>query len=214
MRILSMVLLITGALLLTSESVLAAVVTPGGGAEPSGSPQQHLFLMIAYATLALLFSSLCSVAEAVLLSISPSYIANLEETSPAVAARLGKLKHNIDRSLAAILTLNTIAHTVGAGGAGAEAAAYFGTEYVGVAMAVLTLLILFVSEIIPKTIGALYWRPLAPLTAQFVQLLTWVLFPLLFISDLLTRLITQGKSVHGISRDEIAAMADLGTSSG
>lgn len=214
MRILSMVLLIIGALLLTSESAMAAVVTPGGGADPSGSPQQHLILMVAYATLALLFSSLCSVAEAVLLSISPSYIANLEETSPAVAARLGKLKHNIDRSLAAILTLNTIAHTVGAGGAGAEAAAYFGTEYVGIAMAVLTLLILFVSEIIPKTIGALYWRPLASLTAQFVQLLIWVLFPLLFISDLLTRLITRGKSVHGISRDEIAAMADLGMSTG
>jgi CBS domain containing-hemolysin-like protein len=207
-------LLTTGALLLTSESALAEAVSPGAAADPTGNPQQHLILMIVYATLALLFSSLCSVAEAVLLSISPSYIANLQETSPAVAARLGKLKHNIDRSLAAILTLNTIAHTVGAGGAGAEAAAYFGTEYVGIAMAVLTLLILFVSEIIPKTIGALYWRPLASLTAQFVQLLIWVLFPLLFVSDLLTRLITRGKSVHGISRDEIAAMADLGMSSG
>ena len=153
-------------------------------------------------------------AEAVLLSVSPSYIANLKASSPAHAERLAKVKRNIDRSLAAILTLNTIAHTVGAGGAGAEAAAYFGAQYVGIAMAVLTLLILFVSEIIPKTIGALYWRPLAPLTARFVQGLTWVLSPLLWISDLITRLITRGKSVHAISRDEIAAMADLGMASG
>lgn len=214
MRIPASLILIAVALLATAATAYAAGVVPGAMADESGDPARHLMLMIVYATVALFFSSLCSVAEAVLLSVTPSYIANLKTTSPGTASRLGKVKQNIDRSLAAILTLNTIAHTVGAGGAGAEAAAYFGAQYVGVAMAVLTLLILFVSEIIPKTIGALYWRGLAPITARFVQWLTWILYPLLLISDLLTKLITRGKSVHGISRDEIAAMAELGMAAG
>ncbi|TWU30168.1 CNNM domain-containing protein [Bythopirellula polymerisocia] len=214
MRSTSTVILIGVAFMATAATVYAAGISTVAVADDAGDPSRHLVLMIVYATVALFFSSLCSVAEAVLLSVTPSYIANLKTTSPTIAARLGKVKRNIDRSLAAILTLNTIAHTVGAGGAGAEAAAYFGAKYVGVAMAVLTLLILFVSEIIPKTIGALYWRNLASVTARFVQQLTWILYPLLLISDLLTRLITRGKAVHAISRDEIAAMAELGMAAG
>ncbi|QEG37789.1 CNNM domain-containing protein [Bythopirellula goksoeyrii] len=214
MKITATTVLICIAMATTAATVYAVGIAPETSVDEAGDSSRHLVLMIVYATVALFFSSLCSVAEAVLLSVTPSYIANLKQTSPGTASRLGKVKGNIDRSLAAILTLNTIAHTVGAGGAGAEAAAYFGTEYVGVAMAVLTLLILFVSEIIPKTIGALYWRGLAPLTARFVQLLTWILYPLLLISDLLTKLITRGKAVHTISRDEIAAMAELGMASG
>ncbi len=214
MRVFNTAILIGVALCVTAATAYAAGIIPKTVADGPGDPTEHLVLMIVYATVALLFSSLCSVAEAVLLSVTPSYIANLHTTSPGTAGRLGKVKQDIDRSLAAILTLNTIAHTVGAGGAGAEAAAYFGAKYVGVAMAVLTLLILFVSEIIPKTIGALYWRGLAPPTARFVQLLIWILYPLLLISDLLTKLITRGKSVHAISRDEIAAMAELGMAAG
>lgn len=175
---------------------------------------RHFLLMIVYAGVALFFSSLCSVAEAVLLSVTPSYVANLMQSAPSSGKLLEGVKEKIDRSLAAILTLNTIAHTVGAGGAGAEAAAYFGQRYVGLAMAVLTLLILFVSEIIPKTIGALYWRGLAPSTARFVQVLTWVLSPLLLISDLITKILTRGRAAHTISREEIAAMADVGAAAG
>ncbi len=170
--------------------------------------------MILYAAVALVFSFLCSVAEAVILSVSPSFIANLERQGQPIAVRLKSLKANIDRSLAAILTLNTIAHTLGAGGAGAEAAAYYGDRYVGIAMAVLTLLILFLSEIVPKTIGALYWRQLAGPTARFVQVLIWTLYPLIWVSELLTRLITRGKSVHGFSRDEFTALADVGVERG
>jgi CBS domain containing-hemolysin-like protein len=171
-------------------------------------------MMFVYATVALVFSFLCSVAEAVLLSVSASYIANLEKTKKRSAQRLRKIKTDIDRSLAAILTLNTIAHTVGAGGAGAEAGAYYGTESVGIAMAILTLLILFLSEIIPKTLGALYWRKLAPLTARFVQGLIYLLFPLIVVSELLTRWLARGRSVHHFSRDEFTAMADLGEQAG
>ena len=188
---------------------------PTSSDDPSrlGQPW-HLAMMLVYATVALGFSFLCSVAEAVVLSVSPSYIANLENEGKKSARLLKSIKGNIDRSLAAILTLNTIAHTVGAGGAGAEAAAYYGDRYVGVAMAVLTLLILFLSEIIPKTLGALYWRRLAPVTGQFVRLLIWGLYPLILISEQLTNLLTRGKEVHQFSREEFTALADIGTEAG
>lgn len=185
-----------------------------GSANPNLSPTGHLIMMIVYTVVALGFSFLCSVAEAVVLSISPSYIQKLTNDGNKAASRVAKLKGNIDRSLAAILTLNTIAHTVGAGGAGAEAAAYFGDKYVGLSMAVLTLLILFLSEIVPKTVGAVYWRSLAPITAWFVNSLIWILFPLIFLSELLTKLITGGKALHGISREEFAALADVGAAAG
>ncbi len=172
-------------------------------------------MMIVYASVALLFSFLCSIAEAVVLSMSPSYIANLKNTGKKQqAALLSNIKTDIDRSLAAILTLNTIAHTVGAGGAGAQAAAYFGDKYVGLAMAVLTLLILFASEIIPKTLGAVYWRGLASPTARFVQLLIWVLFPFILVSEILTKWLAHGKSPHQFSRAEFTAMVDIGTEAG
>ena len=187
------------------------VPSPAGG--ETGQPE-HLAKMVLYACLALIFSFLCSVAEAVLLSVSPSYIVHLEQQGSTSASRLKKVKTDIDRSLAAILTLNTIAHTVGAGGAGAEAAAYFGDRYVGIAMAVLTLLILFLSEIVPKTLGAVFWRSLAGPTAWFIQILTWVLYPFIWVSERLTKLITGGKQVHIFSREEFAAMAEIGAEGG
>lgn len=190
----------------------AAGIPQGGSGEVGGT--EHLVKMLVYASVALLFSFLCSVAEAVMLSISPSFVAHLEQQGKPVSKRIKKLKSNIDQSLAAILTLNTIAHTLGAGGAGAEAAAYFGDKYVGISMAVLTLLILFLSEIVPKTVGALYWRQLAGPTAAFVQLLIWILYPLIWVSERLTRLITRGKSVHTFSRAEYAALADVGVEKG
>jgi len=193
-------------------AVSAAGLSPTTTGE-EGSPE-HLTKMILYAAVALIFSFLCSVAEAVILSISPSFVAHLAQQGKPLAKRLEKLKTDIDRSLAAILTLNTIAHTLGAGGAGAEAAAYFGDRYVGIAMAVLTLLILFLSEIVPKTVGALYWRQLAGPTSKFVQLLIWILYPFIWISEILTKLITRGKSVHTFSRAEFAAMADVGVEKG
>lgn len=187
--------------------------------------RSDLLLCIAYAAIALLFSSLCSVAEAVLLSVSPSYVANLEKEAKSAggkgsaklledAGRIKSVKKNVDRSLAAILTLNTIAHTIGSAGAGAYAAKYFGDGAVGVVMIVLTLLILFVSEIIPKTIGAVYWRVLAPLTARFIQFLNLALYPLIFVSELITKWLTGGHSHHAFSRDEFAAMADIGAEGG
>jgi CBS domain containing-hemolysin-like protein len=202
--------------LLLAVTVVAAAWAVGVPSAAGGATGQaeNLAKMILFAGLALVFSFLCSVAEAVLLSVSPSYIVHLEQQGKASATRLKKVKTDVDRSLAAILTLNTIAHTVGAGGAGAEAAAYFGESYVGIAMAVLTLLILFLSEIVPKTLGAVFWRSLAGPTAWFIQTLIWVLYPFIWVSERLTKLITAGKEVHVFSREEFAAMAEIGAESG
>ncbi len=171
-------------------------------------------LLLVYVLLALFFSFLCSVAEAVLLSITPSYIAELRKRDAKQADRLQALKgEGIDRSLAAILTVNTIAHTVGAIGAGAKATSVFGDAWFGVFSAVMTLLILFLSEIVPKTIGAVHWRRLSGFTATYVNLLIKLTYPLILVSELLTRMIARGQKVHVFSRDEFVAMADIGQKS-
>ncbi|MDO8458015.1 MAG: hemolysin family protein [Burkholderiaceae bacterium] len=173
------------------------------------------FLLVVFVVLALLFSFLCSLAEAALLSITPSYIAGLRQSDPKKAALLKKLREdNIDQSLAAILTVNTIAHTVGAIGAGAKATAVFGDAWFGVFSAVMTLLILFLSEIIPKTLGALHWRRLAGFTLVYVNLLVKVMYPLIVVSEKLTQWISGGKKPQDFSRDEFVAMAGIGQEQG
>jgi CBS domain containing-hemolysin-like protein len=164
--------------------------------------------------IALGFSFLCSIAEAVLLSVTSAYIALQEEDGHASGKILRGLKDNINQPLAAILTLNTIAHTAGAAGAGAQAAAVFGSAYLGIASAILTLLILVFSEIIPKTLGATYWRQLAPATAFVLRFLVWILYPFVKMSEWLTRGLTEAPTLSGYSRQEFAAMADLGAAEG
>ena len=128
-------------------------------------------LVILYLTIALSLSFLCSILEAVLLSTPMSYISTKEKTHGKSAILLKKFKQDIDRPIAAILSLNTIAHTVGAAGVGAEAVKIFGEAYFGVISAILTILILVLSEIIPKTIGACYWRTLALPSARIINFL-------------------------------------------
>lgn len=172
-------------------------------------------LLLTYVLLALVFSFLCSIAEAVLLSITPSYIAGLQEKKSKLAPLLKKLKQdNVDQSLAAILTLNTIAHTVGAIGSGAKATVVFGSAWFGLFSALMTLMILFLSEIIPKTIGAVFWRKLAKPTAIFVRGLILSLYPLIKISEWLTRLIARQEGLHVFNRDEFIAMAGIGEQTG
>ena len=172
-------------------------------------------LLIVYILVALVFSFICSIAEAVLLSITPSYIEHLQQEQPKRATLLKKLRlDNVDRSLAAILTLNTIAHTVGAIVAGAKATVVLGNAWIGLFSALMTLAILFFSEIIPKTIGAVYWEKLASVTALFVRWLTKVLYPLIWVSEGLTKLISRGKQQHIFSREEFLAMAGLGKKTG
>jgi len=184
-------------------------------AETAAYTSADVTLLAAYVLLALLFSFLCSVAEAVLLSMTPSFIHQVQSESPGKGLLLAKLRlENVDQSLAAILTLNTIAHTVGAVGAGAQATKVFGNAWIGLFSAIMTLLILFFSEIIPKTIGAIYWRGLARPTAFFVNGLIRLLYPLIWVSERLTRLISRGKAMHIFSRDEFLALADVGEQTG
>jgi len=166
-------------------------------------------LLIAFAILSIGFSFLCSILEATLLSITPSYIASLKKDSPELFARLRKLKDNIDDPLSAILTLNTIAHTVGATGVGAQVAVVFGEAWLGAASAVMTLAILILSEIIPKTIGAKYWRGLAPRLPAVLGFLMKSLLPFIWVSKQITRRIGSGEPDVDI-RAEISALAEIG----
>ena len=174
-----------------------------------------LMLLVVYVMLALGVSFLCSIAEAVLLSVTPSYIEGLKEKQPGHAALLKRLKQDkVDQSLAAILTLNTIAHTVGAIGAGAQSTVVFGNAWVGLFSAIMTLLILFLSEIVPKTIGAVYWPSLASAMANFINILIIILYPIVWISEKITQLISRGRDLHIFTRDEFAAMASAGVKTG
>lgn len=199
------------------DAIVAGAIVVGaivvGDSEAVPDPSRGYAMLSAFALVAVGFSFLCSIAEAVLLSVTPSYIVTLKEQSKKSAELLERLKRNIDRPLAAILSLNTIAHTVGAAGVGAEAAAIWGSRSIGIASAVMTLLILVFSEIIPKTIGAMHWRRLAPMIAPVIQFLIWALLPLVWLSDLLTKLIGGGHG-HSVTRQEVAAMASLSAEAG
>ena len=165
-------------------------------------------LLIIYAAVALGFSFLCSVLEASLLSITPSFIAQQRENRPRLFERLRALKDNIDDPLAAILTLNTIAHTAGATGVGAQVAVVFGEAYLGAASAVMTLAILIFSEIIPKTIGAKFWRSLAPMLPATLKFIMVPLKPFIWLSNMITRRIGANEPETDF-RAEIRALADI-----
>ncbi len=160
------------------------------------------------------FSFLCSIAEAVLLSVTPSFVARAEQEGESYAPLLRELKDDINSPLAVILTLNTIAHTTGAAGAGAQAVAVFGSVYLGLFSAALTLIILVLSEIIPKALGAHYWRRLAPITAHILHFLTRALSPFVWLSNKLTQRLLHDASLKGFNRQEFRAMADLGEQEG
>lgn len=162
---------------------------------------------------AIFISFLCSIFEAVLLSVTPSYIANLKEHHPHAAARLHQQKQNIDSPLVSILTLNTISHTMGASVAGAQAAIIFGSELLGVFSAVLTFLILFFSEIIPKIIGANHWRKLAPAVSLCLYWMEKLTLPLIWLSQKITGLLGKSDSHHYI-RQELSAMNQMAKDSG
>jgi CBS domain containing-hemolysin-like protein len=173
-----------------------------------------MLLLILYVCIALGFSFLCSIAEAVILSVSTPFIRVMQRNGRKAGVLLAELKRDINSPLAAILTLNTIAHTVGAAGAGAQAAEVFGSAYLGIASAVLTLLILVFSEIIPKTLGAHYWKQLAPLTAYALRGLIWLLYPFVLLSRALTRGLGHGPGLTGFNREELAAMAEISAREG
>ncbi|NBC96487.1 MAG: DUF21 domain-containing protein [Deinococcus-Thermus bacterium] len=171
-------------------------------------------LLIVYLILAIGVSFLCSLLEAALLSVEQSYITLMIEQGHKSGRTLQKMKHDIDRPLAAILTLNTIAHTVGAAGVGAQSAIVFGDAWVGLTSAVLTLLILVLSEIIPKRLGAVYNRALAPFTAWMTGLLILVLTPIVKVLEWINRRVGGRKEQARLSRAELHSMAEYGRQEG
>ena len=171
-------------------------------------------LLIVYLLLALFVSFLCSVLEAVLLSMPMSYIQIKESEGHKAAPLLKKLKTNIDRPISAILSLNTIANTVGAAGVGAQATRIFGEAYFGLTSAILTILILVLSEILPKSVGAKYWRQLAPMSANTIQGMIIVAYPLVIVSEFITKIFPPGKEDASVSRQDISALAEIGTQEG
>lgn len=171
-------------------------------------------LLLFYLTLALTISFLCSIVEAVILSVSAPYIRMREMEGRASARHLKNLKNRIDRPLSAILTINTVAHTVGAAGVGAQAVAVFGKAYFGVISAILTLLILFFSEIIPKTIGAVYWKKLALPSVIVIIGMVYISYPIVVISEFITRIISKNRESQRMSIEEVVALVHLGTKEG
>ncbi|MEM6460378.1 MAG: CNNM domain-containing protein [Pseudomonadota bacterium] len=167
-------------------------------------------LLILFVVLAIGVSFLCSILEAVLLSITPSFVEAAEDERPKLAGKLRRLRADIERPLTAILSLNTIAHTVGATGAGAQAAVVFDDLGVGIFSGLLTLGILVLSEIVPKTLGAIYWRALAPFAVRVLPWLINIQLPLVWMSQAITRFLTPREADAEISREEITALTTAG----
>lgn len=172
-------------------------------------------LLIIYLFIALFFSFLCSMLEAVLLSITPSFIAARVNEGKNYGKTLKKFKEKIDFPLAAILTLNTFAHTIGAAGVGAQAQKIWGNEYLSITSAVLTILILILSEIIPKTIGASYWKSLASFTTKTLLVLIYSpLYPIIILSKFITKILNKKQGGSVLSRAEFQAMTEIGIQEG
>lgn len=171
-------------------------------------------LLLLYLFIALITSFLCSIMEAVLLSTSLSYLKSRFENGDKSAETMLKQKGDIDKPLSAILSLNTVAHTVGAAGVGAQATVVFGEAYFGVVSAVLTILILFFTEIIPKTVGANFNRELVGVAAKLIQVTIFITYPLVILSSFLTRLLSRKNAELTTSREEISALASIGTQEG
>jgi CBS domain containing-hemolysin-like protein len=172
-------------------------------------------LLMTYLLLALVVSFLCSLMEAVLLSVPRSHVAVLVEQNSIAGKRLQRMKDDVDQPLAAILTLNTFAHTLGAAGVGAQAALLWGEAWVGVVSFVVTMAILVFSEIIPKTLGAVHAKRLAPFAAWTIQSLIVVLRPVVAACNWISLLLTRGKqAVPGLSRDEVRSLAQMALAEG
>ncbi|MBQ2181658.1 MAG: HlyC/CorC family transporter [Bacteroidaceae bacterium] len=163
--------------------------------------------------LALIVSSICSVLEATILSTPITFINTLEQQGAKGAARLKKLKTDIDRPISAILIVNTIANTVGASLVGAEAAKLFQSTGVGVISGLFTFLILVFSEIIPKTIGSNYWRNLAVPASAVIQGMIYITYPIVWLVEKFTHLLTDD-SAPSVSREEVVAMVSTGAEEG
>lgn len=183
-------------------------------------------LLLFYFAISIGFSFLCSILEAVLLSITPSYVKQEALKKTKTGELLSHYKDDLDKPLSAILTLNTIAHTIGAIMVGVQAGNLFGNNeisllgdsitisYEAIIAGLMTFFILVLSEIIPKTLGANNWRSLAPFTAKSLRIIIWILYPFVWLSKLITSNLKSDKNASVLSRADFAAIAAVGEESG
>ena len=171
-------------------------------------------LIIIYASLALGASFLCSILEAVLLSTTRGHVAVLETEGSRTAPLWVRFKEDPERPLTAILTLNTIAHTVGALGVGTQVEEIHEGQYaMAVASALLTLGVLLFSEILPKTLGTLYWKSLSVPSAYTLRILIWLLIWVVVPIEIIRRVFPAAEQ-ETVSREELVALADIGEAEG
>ena len=171
-------------------------------------------LLFVYLGIAIVTSFLCSLIEASLLSITTSHVSIVSREKPNLGKDLQDFKSNIDKPLAAILTLNTFAHTIGAAGVGAQAQILWGDEYLTLVSIVLTIIILILTEIIPKTLGANYWKQLTPFTVRVIKIMIFLLYPIVMFSQLITKALNKNKETSVLSRADFSAMAEIGSKEG
>lgn len=160
-------------------------------------------LLLLYFFAAVIISFLCSVLESVLLSVNMPYISVLEKENPKAGKLLKWHKTNINVSIASILILNTIANTLGAAAVGAQAESIYGTGAVFYVSIILTFAILFFSEIIPKTIGATYWKTLAPISAYIIKFLIWMTYPIIIMTLFITKRINKDDEGLSLTKAEL-----------
>lgn len=174
-------------------------------------------LLITYLLLTLILSFMCSLLEATLLSSTSSYIESLDKKgySPKTVDLAKDVKQNIDKSISSILTLNTFANTMGAAGVGAQAAIIFGSNWQAVIAFILTLMVLFISEIFPKTLGAIYWRKFIVPATYIISFMVKVTYPFIFLATFITNALQKGrKNEANFSKDEIITIVDMSEKEG
>lgn len=160
-------------------------------------------LLILYFSLAVVISFICSILESVLLSTNMAYISILEKERPIAGRLLRSHKMSINKSLASILILNTIANTLGAAAVGAQAESLYGVGAVFYVSIILTFAILFLSEIIPKTIGTVYWKSLAPMSAYVIRFFIWMTYPIIILTLFVTNRISKGNDMLSLTKEEL-----------
>ena len=176
-------------------------------------------LLVLFFLASVIISFICSVLESVLLSVNMSYISVLEKEQPKTGKLLRWHKENINKSIASILVLNTIANTLGAAAVGAQASVVFkdsayANDIVIYVSIILTFAILYFSEIIPKTIGAIYWKALAPMAAKIIQFFIWMTYPIILTTLFVTDKISKGQELNTLTKDELLESMLLGEDEG
>lgn len=197
-----------------TQTLLAAGLVVSSGDPGGGSGGGGAWVMLGvYAALALGVSFLCSLLEASILSLPRSHVALLIEQGKPIGKTLERMKNNLDRPLAAILTLNTIAHTIGAAGVGAQVLIIFGDAWVFIGSIIITLLILYLSEIIPKGLGATFAKPLSGFTGRTIAILEFIVAPFVWVAMGISKMVGGMEAAH-VTREEVAVFARMGLSAG